>query len=131
MFSHWITPPGSPRRYDTWFFVAAAPVGAYEHDHTELVASAWHRPVDSLAAAERGEVELIFPTRKSLEVMVHYPSADDLVGAARAANVIDPVAGLATVAEPSGGRRIPLPHDFVTESESETESETGDQPCPT
>jgi len=24
LFSHWITPAESPRRYDTWFFVAAA-----------------------------------------------------------------------------------------------------------
>ena len=69
-FSHWITPEGAPRRYDTRFFLAAAPDGhAYLHDETETVASLWIRPADALAASDRGELELIFPTRKSLEAL--------------------------------------------------------------
>ena len=70
VFSHWITPEGNHRRYDTWFFVAAAPDGhAYLHDEGETVASIWIRPADALAASDRGELELIFPTRKSLEAL--------------------------------------------------------------
>ena len=58
------------RRYDTWFFVAAAPDGhAYLHDEGETVASIWIRPADALAAADRGELDLIFPTRKNLEAL--------------------------------------------------------------
>jgi NUDIX domain. len=83
LFSHWITPEGSPRRYDTWFFVGAAPAGAYEHDNAELVASIWLRPVDALDAAERGDLDLIFPTRKSLEVLAGYDRSADLLAAAR------------------------------------------------
>ncbi len=79
VFSHWVTPPGSPRRYDTWFFVAAAPPGTYEHDNLELIDSAWVRPADALAAADRGEVDLIFPTRKSLESLAEFTSASDLL----------------------------------------------------
>ncbi len=133
VFSHWITPPGSPRRYDTWFFVAAAPAGAYEHDDAELVASAWHRPTETLAAAERGEIELIFPTRKSLEAMVPYAAAEEFLRAARAANTPDLVGGLAVIAEPSGGRRIPMPHDLGPDRPPETgpDTKTGAQPCPT
>ena len=82
-FSHWITPEGSPRRYDTRFFVAAAPAGAYEHDNAELVASTWLRPVDALAAAQRGDLDLIFPTRKSLEVLAGYDRSADLLAAVR------------------------------------------------
>jgi 8-oxo-dGTP pyrophosphatase MutT (NUDIX family) len=53
-FARWITPSPSPRRFDTWFFAAAAPDGhAYEHDHNELVASEWVRPADALARAPR------------------------------------------------------------------------------
>ena len=63
LFSHWITPPGGPRRYDTWFFVAAAPPGHYVHDDRELIASGWVRPADALAAADRNEIDLILPTR--------------------------------------------------------------------
>ena len=82
-FSHWITPEGSPRRYDTRFFVTAAPAGAYEHDNAEIVASTWLRPVDALVAAERGDLDLIFPTRKSLEVLAGYDRSADLLAAIR------------------------------------------------
>lgn len=129
VFSHWVTPPGSPRRYDTWFFVGAAPPGVYEHDHTELVASAWRRPVDTLAAADRGELDLIFPTRKSLEAMVPYGGADEFLRAARQASTSPVDGGLAVIAEPSGGRRIALPHD--TDTDADADAGGGAMPCPT
>ncbi len=125
VFSHWVTPPGSPRRYDTWFFAAAAPAGAYEHDRTELVASAWRRPADTLADADRGTVELILPTRRCLEAMAPFRRADEFLGVAAAANRVPTSGGVAVVAEPSGGRRIPLPHDSLTDDAP------GAQPCPT
>lgn len=111
-FSHWITPEGAPRRYDTRFFVIAAPDGhAYSHDDTETVASRWVRPVDALAEAERGELELIFPTRKSLEVLSRFSRASELLAAVTAANDV------ATSARPrvlhdSGGIRLVLPGDL-------------------
>ena len=56
VFSHWITPAGMPRRYDTWFFVAEAPDGhTYLHDDGETVASTWIRPADALARADADE----------------------------------------------------------------------------
>ncbi len=84
-FAHWITPEGGVRRYDTRFFVGAAPPGAYEHDNTELIASAWVRPADALDAADRGERALILPTRRSLEVLAGFDRAADVLVATRAA----------------------------------------------
>lgn len=83
VFSHWITPEGSPRRYDTWFFIGAAPEGSYEHDNAELIESAWIRPSDALSAADRGEMDLIFPTRKSLEVLAQFDQAEGVLAAMR------------------------------------------------
>jgi 8-oxo-dGTP pyrophosphatase MutT (NUDIX family) len=86
LFSHWITPPGAPRRYDTWFFVAEAPEGhAYLHDDTETVESVWIRPSDALDRAEQGEIELIFPTMRSLATMGEFATADAFVDAVRRA----------------------------------------------
>jgi hypothetical protein len=110
--SHWITPPGGPRRYDTWFFLASAPEGEYLHDDTELVASAWVRPVDALAAGERGEVDLIFPTRKNLELLARFDTAATLLDAVRVAATPDASGALALVAD-DGGRRVALPGDVL------------------
>ena len=104
LFSHWITPPGTPRRYDTWFFVAAAPEGhAYLHDDSETVASVWIRPTDALAGAERGDLEIIFPTMRNLEQLARFATARELLDAV-------------TLSEPrvvadAGGARILLPGD--------------------
>jgi len=83
-FGRWITPHGAPKRYDTWFFVAAAPDGhAYAHDDGEMVASEWVHPDDALARARTGHIELIYPTIRSLLVMRRFPSAAAFLAAAR------------------------------------------------
>ena len=119
--SHWVTPPGGPRRYDTWFFLAAAPDGAYLHDDTELIASAWVRPADALAAGSRGEVDLIFPTRKNLELLARFDTAAAALAAVRTAATPDAGGALALVAD-DGGQRIALPGD--------TALDDGGVPCP-
>jgi 8-oxo-dGTP pyrophosphatase MutT (NUDIX family) len=108
LFSHWITPAGAPRRYDTWFFVAAAPDGhAYLHDDSETVASVWIRPEHALASAERGEIELIFPTVRNLHQLARFPGARDLLDA-----VADATASIAPRMVPDAtGARILLPID--------------------
>jgi 8-oxo-dGTP pyrophosphatase MutT (NUDIX family) len=79
---HWITPEPSPRRYDTWFFVAPAPEGhVYEHDADETVASVWVRPVDALAQARNGEIDLIYPTYRSVQAFVPYPTTAGAIAA--------------------------------------------------
>jgi 8-oxo-dGTP pyrophosphatase MutT (NUDIX family) len=83
-FARWITPAPSPRRFDTWFFAAAAPDGhAYEHDDNEAVASEWIRPSDALARARADDIELIYPTVRTLLVMARYATAIEFLAVAR------------------------------------------------
>lgn len=79
-FSHWITPVGPPRRYDTRFFVAAAPAEQEPlHDGSETTASTWVRPADALARHEADELELILPTIRSLESLATFETTADLL----------------------------------------------------
>jgi len=90
-FAHWITPPRAPRRYDTWFFAAAAPEGhTYRHDDHETVASGWVTPAEALRLGAAGDIELIRPTQRSLELLGGFCSSAaflDAVAAAEAATV--------------------------------------------
>jgi 8-oxo-dGTP pyrophosphatase MutT (NUDIX family) len=79
-FGHWITPIGPPRRFDTRFFVAPAPPHQDpSHDGWETTEGLWVRPVDVLAAADRGEVDLIEPTRHTLLALTDYDRVDDVL----------------------------------------------------
>ena len=78
-WSHWITPEGQPRRYDTRFFIASAPSGqTAAHDDWELTDSSWVTPGDALERARNREWMIIFPTLKNLQQL-------DRMGTARRA----------------------------------------------
>jgi 8-oxo-dGTP pyrophosphatase MutT (NUDIX family) len=58
-YAHWITPEGLPKRFDTWFFLAAAPpeqVGA--HDGKESTDSIWVSPREALEGGRSGRFKL-------------------------------------------------------------------------
>src|SRR6202012_1377520 len=66
-YAHWITPEGMPKRFDTWFFLAAAPpeqLGA--HDGKESTDSIWVSPREALAGGDTGRFKLPFPTTRNL-----------------------------------------------------------------
>ena len=109
-FSRWITPEGATRRYDTRFFVAAAPEGqTYLPDGREAVAQRWVRPVDALAAHAAGEMPMVFPTVRTLEVLERFERADDALDAAAAMDHVPAV--LPRIVESEDGYRIVLPGD--------------------
>ena len=109
-FSHWITPEGAPRRYDTRFFVARAPEGQVPlHDDREVIANLWIRPSDALARYHAGEFDLVFPTMRSLMALERFSCADDALAAAAAVNQVPTI--LPRIVEDASGYRILLPGD--------------------
>ncbi|MEE2745884.1 MAG: NUDIX hydrolase [Pseudomonadota bacterium] len=66
-FAHWITPPGFPKRFDTWFYLARAPNGQEgSHDNSESINSTWISPDKALAGARNGLYTIVFATRMNL-----------------------------------------------------------------
>jgi glyoxylase-like metal-dependent hydrolase (beta-lactamase superfamily II)/8-oxo-dGTP pyrophosphatase MutT (NUDIX family) len=84
-FDHWITPPKRPRRFDTRFFIARAPVAQIaSHDDAEMIDTRWLRPIDALTQAERSEIELAAPTKFTLQMLARMSSVDEALDAMRA-----------------------------------------------
>ncbi len=74
-FGHWITPPTSPIRFDTHFFIAQCPPGQVAtHWSGEMVAGEWFSPQVGLARNRRGEVPLWQPQSLHLERFTRYDS---------------------------------------------------------
>ena len=109
-FAHWITPLGPPRRYDTRFFVAAAPVGQTPlHDDRETIANCWIAPSEALSRHLDGEFDLILPTIRNLEAIARFDTAAEVLAAASALDVVPAV--LPRVVDDGDGIRILLPGD--------------------
>lgn len=83
-FSHWITPLGEPRRYDTHFFFAVAPDGqAGRADAHETHDGVWISPGDALARYRDGSFRLVYPTIKHLERLAALRTLGEAVEFAR------------------------------------------------
>ncbi|MET3184185.1 UNVERIFIED_ORG: 8-oxo-dGTP pyrophosphatase MutT (NUDIX family) [Variovorax guangxiensis] len=81
-FSHWLTPPGMPRRFDTRFFLATMPeVQSVRPDGRETVEHMWLRPSEAVAPA-RG-LKLMNVTRRILEGLAQFDSVAGLITHAR------------------------------------------------
>jgi len=82
-FAHWITPANMPKRFDTHFFIAAAPSGhAGAHDGRESVDSIWINP--DRAIAERKTWKLVFPTKLNVMKLAQGKTVAEAIALARA-----------------------------------------------
>jgi 8-oxo-dGTP pyrophosphatase MutT (NUDIX family) len=83
-WSGWLTPVFEPRRYRTWFFVAALPTGQVTRDvSTESQSVTWTGALDAAAAVDAGQLLMLPPTYLTcLEVGLH-ASPREVLAAAR------------------------------------------------
>jgi hypothetical protein len=81
--SFWLPPPGTPRRFATWFFLAPAtdylPVVI---DEAEIHEHLWQRPAAAMAARDAGEIELVPPTFTTLWWLAQQRDVDSALAVA-------------------------------------------------
>lgn len=83
--SHWITPVGEPRRFDTRFFLAQMPEGQEPlHDDRETINSLWVTPESALERSASGELVMLPPTTRNLEFLAPHVTTESALEAARA-----------------------------------------------
>jgi 8-oxo-dGTP pyrophosphatase MutT (NUDIX family) len=107
VFARWITPPLTPKRFDTWFYVADAPADQLALcDGWETVDAEWIAPAEAIRLGEAGERTVIFPTRMNLKLLAEASSAEDAITRARARELVtvEP-----KITERPGGRVLVLP----------------------
>lgn len=125
--SHWITPELAPRRYDTRFFIAAAPSGQVaRHDDGETIASIWIRPREALRRFDVGDIELLPPTIENLRAIGRFPTTGEVM--AWAEQVTDVPAMLPIVLVEDGQVLILRPGDVGYEEAAEAKLATGGDP---
>jgi 8-oxo-dGTP pyrophosphatase MutT (NUDIX family) len=111
--SHWVTPVGMPRRFDTRFFVAPLPAGQDPSpDEAEVLAVRFEAPARALDRYRRGELPMIVPTVAHLELLASFASVGSLLAELDAALAVP--AGPSMVAH-GNGRRVRLARDGAGE----------------
>ncbi|MDT0452775.1 NUDIX hydrolase [Streptomyces hesseae] len=81
-WARWITPEFEPRRYDTWFFVAALPEGQRTRNaSTEADRVVWTAPAEAAAGYDRGELMMMPPTISTLRALGPYGTVDEVLAA--------------------------------------------------
>jgi 8-oxo-dGTP pyrophosphatase MutT (NUDIX family) len=106
--ARWVPRFHANRRFDTMFYVARAPEGDWEPNvlEQECTGAHWATAADVLDRDVRGELQLIFPTRRTLERLAQHSSFDAIVADARS-HAIEPISPW--VEEVGGERFITIP----------------------
>jgi 8-oxo-dGTP pyrophosphatase MutT (NUDIX family) len=108
-FAHWITPIGLPKRYDTHFFIVAAPVDqAGAHDGRESVEGYWVKPAVALQEAKEGKRSIVPVTRLNLLRLSGSSTVAEAVARARASAIVTVVPRLERHRDGSRTLQIPL-----------------------
>jgi len=106
-YAHWITPEGMPKRFDTWFFLAAAPPEqAGAHDGKESTDSIWVSSREALAGGESGRFKLPFPTTRNLIRLGKQSSLGAALNDSKGRKV---VTVMPVMTKLNGGRQLRIP----------------------
>jgi 8-oxo-dGTP pyrophosphatase MutT (NUDIX family) len=106
-YAHWITPEGMPKRFDTWFFLAAAPPEqAGAHDGKESTDSIWVSPREALEGGESGRFKLPFPTTRNLIRLGKQASVRAALDDSRGKKVVTVMPVMTRL---NGGRQLRIP----------------------
>lgn len=88
-WANWVTPLGSPKRFDTYFYATAAPeLATAHHLTTEAHTSEWLSITGILEAEGEGTLKLMRPTFVLLRELSVFASVAEALGTTRA---VDPV----------------------------------------
>jgi glyoxylase-like metal-dependent hydrolase (beta-lactamase superfamily II)/8-oxo-dGTP pyrophosphatase MutT (NUDIX family) len=105
--SHWLTPPGAPKRFDTRFFAALAPQGQQaQADLGEAVELMWVTPAAALAAGYK----LLPVTQRTLQDLGRFGSAAEAFAEAQGRREI--TLTMPRRAASAKGPRVVLPHEL-------------------
>jgi 8-oxo-dGTP pyrophosphatase MutT (NUDIX family) len=80
--ARWTAPEVMPRRFDTWFFLAAAPQKRVQIDHSEISGHRWMSPQAALQAHRAGRLPLFPPTWVTLHHLKGFRTAPNVLMAA-------------------------------------------------
>jgi 8-oxo-dGTP pyrophosphatase MutT (NUDIX family) len=106
-YAHWITPEGMPKRFDTWFFLAAAPPQqAGAHGGKESTDSIWVSPREALEGGESGRFKLPFPTTRNLIRLGKQPGVKAALDDARGKPIVTVTPVMTRL---NGGRQLRIP----------------------
>jgi 8-oxo-dGTP pyrophosphatase MutT (NUDIX family) len=77
-FAHWITPEVVPQRFTARFFLAAAPPEPQVvTDGEEVLRHRWVQPAEAIALKRRGDIHLMDPTVRNLELLGSFASTEE------------------------------------------------------
>ena len=109
VFARWITPPLTPKRFDTWFYAVKAPEDQLAAcDGRETVDAEWISPLEVLNLAQSGARKVIFPTRMNVQLLAEASSAEDCIARAQGRTL---VTVLPKIEDRAGGKVLTLPLD--------------------
>ncbi|MBL9096452.1 MAG: NUDIX domain-containing protein [Alphaproteobacteria bacterium] len=85
-FAHWVTPTFMPKRFDTYFYLAATPPGQLgRHDGSESVDSVWVNPIEAIGDKRW---TIIFPTKMNLLRLGKAKTVTEAIAAAKSTPIV-------------------------------------------